>query len=92
MKAEILRRHGYTAHVLALFVARPNEWVGWKELAHAGGELAWRTRVSNCRKQVRKAGGEIVWNKQTVGSAYMFTPHVPLGRAAHEYVAQKGLF
>lgn len=91
MKAELERRHGYTAHVLALFESRPLEWVHWHDLAEAGGELAWRTRVSNVRKQVRKTGGDIVWNKQTVGSAYMYRPFVALGRAAHEHVTQPRL-
>ncbi len=85
MKAELARRHGYTAHVLALFAARPNAWIGWKELAHAGGELAWRTRCADCRRIVRRDGGRIIWNKDVKASAYMYIPFQSLGRPAHEY-------
>jgi len=38
--------------VAALFLARPNQWIGGMELAKIGGRYAWRTRVSNCRTEL----------------------------------------
>ena len=33
------------------FRANPNQWLYWTEFAQRCGRLAWRTRVSECRKR-----------------------------------------
>lgn len=61
--------------VAAFFRARPNTWVDGMTLRDIGGCYAWRTRVSDCRKQLgmnienrcRKVG------RRTV-SEYRFIP------------------
>lgn len=40
----------YRDRLVGLFKSRPYEWISWTELAREGGALAWRTRVSDCRK------------------------------------------
>lgn len=40
-----------TEHVRELFVSRPNEWIDGRELAKVGGYAAWRTRLSECRRE-----------------------------------------
>lgn len=40
-----------TDAVLGLLLARANDWVDADELAKVGGKYAWRTRVSNARRQ-----------------------------------------
>ena len=34
------------------FRSRPHEWIDGRELQRVGGEYAWRTRVSDCRRQL----------------------------------------
>lgn len=80
-KSEFERRHGNTEKVIALFKARPLQWIPWQELAEIGGSCSWRTRVSEARRRVKKDGHDIVWNRQRA-SAYMFTPFQALGRDA----------
>jgi hypothetical protein len=51
----------------ALFKARPYEWIDGKELAEVAGGYAWRTRVSNLRKQRgMEIGNDVVrrWDAQ----------------------------
>ena len=85
-------RQTYTAQVLALFRARPLQWIGVHELAQVGGFAGWRTRVSQARQVIRREGGRLEWNKQTRTSAYRFIPYEPLGRDAAQRVSQPGLF
>ena len=33
------------------FRKNPNQWLYWTEFANRCGQLAWRTRVSDCRKR-----------------------------------------
>jgi hypothetical protein len=64
-----------TSRVRALFLSRPNEWVDGRELATVGGYAAWRTRLSECRREY----GMTIENQQirhpeyTV-SRYKYTP------------------
>lgn len=92
MKAEFQRRAGKTAAVIALFQSSPHVWISWQALAQVGGALAWRTRVSNARKYFEQDGGAVIWNGDVEASCYMYRPERPLGRPAHQYVSQVGLF
>ncbi len=42
----------YRDRVAALFKAKPGQWIEWHELAAIGGALAWRTRVSDARREL----------------------------------------
>ena len=42
----------YRDAVAGLFKARPNTWIEWHEFAAVGGWLAWRTRISDCRREL----------------------------------------
>lgn len=92
MKPEIARRAGKTAAVIALFQSAPHVWISWQALAHVGGGCAWRSRVSDARKVFEQEGGALIWNGQVEASCYLYRPQAPLGRAAHQYVSQVGLF
>lgn len=35
-----------------LFLSRPNEWIPWHEFAAIAGRCAWRTRISDCRRDL----------------------------------------
>lgn len=91
LSEEHARQTSNTQAVLELFQSRPLQWISWQELAKVGGSCAWRTRVSNARRIVRKDGGDIVWNRK-LASAYMFTPYRRLGPDAAEYRVQKTLW
>ena len=79
---EAKRRSGATLRVLSWFQAHPNQWIPWTEISHFGGQLAWRTRVADARRIVRRDGGDIRWNKDVKHSAYRYEPQAPLGRDA----------
>ena len=53
-------RQSFTDRVEALFKARPDTWVDAIELERIGGRQAWRTRVSQCRRE----RGMVIENKQ----------------------------
>jgi hypothetical protein len=85
------RRATNTQTVADLFKRRPYQWIGTLELEKAGGRNAWRTRVSDARKQFEKSGWTIT-NRQirldgAVISEYRYE-RVPLGRDASTYVEQ----
>jgi hypothetical protein len=42
----------YRDRVAAYFKAKPGQWIEWHELAAIGGALAWRTRVSDARREL----------------------------------------
>ena len=42
----------YRDRVAAHFKAYPNVWIDGLELARIGGAYAWRTRVSECHRQL----------------------------------------
>jgi hypothetical protein len=44
-----------TDAVAAYFKARPGRWISALELAHVGGYLSWRTRVSDARREYHMA-------------------------------------
>ena len=75
MKAEIERRASYTEAVLDLFLSRPFQWIDALEIAHVGGMLAWRTRISDARGIVTdRRCGSIEWNNNIKASAYRYVP------------------
>ena len=41
----------FTTLVCRYFLARPNAWISAYDLQRVGGEWAWRTRVSECRRR-----------------------------------------
>lgn len=91
MKTELARRQSNTDKLLELFRSRPLEWVHWSDLGELGGNLAWRTRVSDCRKIVNKEGHQIEWNGKTQDSRYRYVPYVPQGVDASTDRAQLSL-
>jgi hypothetical protein len=38
--------------VAAVFHQYPGEWLHWSRFADAGGAMAWRTRISDCRREL----------------------------------------
>jgi hypothetical protein len=91
MKAEHQRRQSNRDDVAEYFKAHASEWVPASALAAVGGILAWRTRVSDCRRQL----GMFIENKLEhvdepggtfyVLSSYRYLPHEPIGPPADEY-------
>ena len=88
MKEEITRRASKTDLVLALFHAYPQQWLGWRTLAQVGGGCAWRSRIADARRRVKRQGGDIEWNKNIKASAYCYRPQARMGRTAELYRAQ----
>jgi hypothetical protein len=79
--AEVDRRRAFADQIEALFRSRPGEWIDVDELMATGGRLAWRTRVSDARKRLKRAGdGDIEWNRQVRTSAYRYVPRPMLIR------------
>jgi len=76
---ELPRRQSNANAIFDHFVAHANRWVTWRTLAHIGGALAWRTRVSDARKKARALGGEIQWNGTIEDSRYRYLVHKPIG-------------
>lgn len=68
----------FTERVAHHFRCHPNEWVSAYTLMDLGGKMAWRSRVSNCRTQLRMT----IENRQKtlesgeVFSEYRWRPHV----------------
>jgi hypothetical protein len=89
MREEIERRATFTSAVLDYFMAHPLEWIDVHTLAHVAGFAAWRTRVSDARKVVKRDGGDIVWNGESRNSCYRYHPQAPLGRDAGEQVPRE---
>ena len=73
MKAELSRRHSLTDElerrkrkcrkVWALFESRPHQWITAAELMCVGGRQAWRSRVADARRILRRQSGDIL-NRQ----------------------------
>ena len=79
---------GYTfvQRVVELFFDRPNEWVDARDLMVAGGICAWRTRVSDARKQYgltienRTQRVTLEDGRTITRSLYRYVPQVRLDR------------
>lgn len=77
-------RLGYRDAVAAVFKAHPNRWLPARRFYKAGGQNGWRTRISNCRRQlgmridncpkvrVRRADGTLKY----ILSLYRYLPAV----------------
>lgn len=52
LQPELHRRKGNRDQVAAFFRLRVGQWIAASELESVGGRQAWRTRVSECRKQL----------------------------------------
>ena len=66
--------HSFTLQVAELFKSKPGQWIDGMTLAAIGGQYAWRSRVSDCRKL-----GMVVQNRQRkvgrrVISEYRYQP------------------
>ena len=62
---EIERRQSNTDKLRALFLAQPTQWIDWTELAKLAGGAAWRTRVSDLRRELKGEGLGVLENRQT---------------------------
>lgn len=68
-------RAGKVQAVAALFRSRPNEWIPARELMKAGGECAWRTRVSDCRLHLHMPiRSRLLKQGRKTVSEYCFSP------------------
>lgn len=78
-----MRYNKFREAVAGVFRARPNEWISAYALMQVGGSLAFRTRCSECRTQLRMD----IRNKVTrdangvAHSFYMFVPSAPAQQA-----------
>lgn len=97
---ELERRQSHTEAVRLYFEAHPLEWIDAQDLMKIGGSLAFRTRVSECRrkhgmrienKQDRTMADGVFYDEHrkiilSVKSYYRYVPYEPLGRDASELV------
>jgi hypothetical protein len=58
-------RHSFTQAVYDYLTARPGVWVNAVTLERIGGRCAWRTRVSEVRRQLHREGKGTIANKLT---------------------------
>ena len=74
-----MKHRHFREAVAATFKAHPGEWLSVYVLMQVGGAMAWRTRISECRRDLgmpienkieRDANGVAV-------SYYRYTPAVP---------------
>jgi carboxylesterase type B len=65
-----------THAVAAVLLQHAGEWVHWGELAKAGGAMAWRTRISEARRELGMAIENKVTQRpdKTKDSWYRFVP------------------
>lgn len=87
---EVNRRKSATQQVIAFFESRPGIWIDAHELEQFA-RFAWRTRVSNARREFRKTGGDI-YNRLTMNSfrsviksEYCYVVQTPVGPPADQY-------
>ena len=94
VQAEHERRQTNRDAVAFYFTSHPGEWVDAATLAEVGGNLAWRTRVSEARLKL----GMEIQNMQArdfnedgsleVRSFYRYLPQKPVGPPADQYRPQ----
>lgn len=64
-------RHHYTTAVVNYFEARPNQWISAYELMAVGGKMAWRSRVSNARRDFQMTiENKVVRDAEGVATSY----------------------
>lgn len=84
-----MAHQSFTDRVAAHFQQRPGVWVDSRDLERIGGRMAWRTRVSDCRKPISR-GGRYEFNIENrqrqatnrggepyIISEYRYSPPVP---------------
>lgn len=83
-----MHRTAFTQLVASYFKSRPGVWVDGRELATVGGAYAWRSRISDCRREL---GMEIQNRQRRIQTAdgsritvseYRYGESVPVDRAA----------
>lgn len=85
---ELDRRQSNRDAVADYLKSHPNQWIPAQTLMELGGILAWRTRVSEARRDL----GMCIQNMQSKAydplgipytlSSYRYLPQEPLGRSA----------
>lgn len=80
---EVVKRLGCADRLEAYFRAQPHVWIDGLELAKIGGAYAWRTRLSELR---RERGMAIENEQRTYGSItrslYKYVPAAPIADEA----------
>lgn len=61
---EATRRKSNTDRLREFFLARPLKWIDAVELEPVAGRQAWRSRVSDLRKQLEQEGHGTIVNRQ----------------------------
>lgn len=87
--SEVERRQFFADRLADYFRAHPMTWVSIMDLIRIGGP-SWRSRIACDLRQKRKM--LVTWNRNNKASAYLYTPHTPLGRDAATPVAGLPLF
>jgi hypothetical protein len=70
--------------IVEYFKSHPDQWISAYTLMELGGKMAWRTRVSDARKQLGRIDNEV--RRDARGVAESFNRFVPVQRG------QAGLF
>lgn len=70
---ELQRRQKASSVTWTLFQRKPQVWLHWRRFAQFS-PCAWRSRISDARKEAVKAGGRIEWNHSVTRSAYRYVP------------------
>ncbi len=84
MKDELQRRQRIASATWVLLQQHPGRWLHWRRFFRLA-PCAWRSRISDARKQAKKIGATVEWNRSITRSAYRYLPYVPLGRPADQY-------
>ena len=69
-------KHTFTARVAEFFQNQPHTWINGMAIAAVGGQYAWRSRISDCRRAFRMT----IRNRQRTvrksdGSAYVVSEY-----------------
>lgn len=60
----------FTDRAERLFEASPNTWLHWTVFAQQCGALAWRTRISECRKRGMQIDNKVEQAENGVKHSY----------------------
>ncbi len=105
---EHARRKRSCRKVLEFLRAHPREWIAAKEFMPLGGQMAWRTRLSDARRIIEAEGGTLEnrqWRANAMDSKpatrlflgpivseYRYLPNAPIGRDASVPTVQPSFF
>lgn len=70
----------FTEAVATYFKAHPEQWIDGRTLAQIGGAYAWRTRVSDARRQLGTIENRIRRIGRVKVSEYRYQPPPPADR------------